>query len=125
MTNIEPECKSVMRGEMIPRSGIAPSWGLHVLGWLTPWTLIQVFENAGCTHPTANAHGDQTIPTLTTFEFADDGRGKFGAGAAQRMSESNGTTVRIDLLRIEPGFLDHCQRLRSKSFVQFDDVNLG
>src|SRR5258708_39278233 len=85
---------------------------------------LKVFENACSAHAAAHAHGDETVVGVTALEFADDGRRQLRASAAERMPERNCPPVRIDLLRIQPRFFDHCERLRGEGFVQLDHVDV-
>src|SRR5579863_4951736 len=86
--------------------------------------LIQVFENSRRAHPTAHAHCDHAITSVATPEFADNRRRQLRPGAAERMSESDRSAVRIHFLRIQPGFLDYSQRLRRERFVQLDHIDV-
>src|ERR1700693_76959 len=81
-------------------------------------------EDSGGAHATADAHGDQAVAGVAALEFADDGRSKFCAGAAERMAESDGAAVDVDARGIETSGFDDAQSLRGEGFVELDDVNL-
>ncbi len=52
------------------------------------------------------------------------GGGANGAGGAQRVTEGNGAAHRVDLGRVQPQRVHHRQRLRGKSLVQLDPVDV-
>jgi hypothetical protein len=56
----------------------------------------EVLEDAGSAHAAADAHGDHAVAGVAALEFANDGSGQFGAGAAEGVAEGDGATVGID-----------------------------
>ena len=50
-----------------------------------PWWL-EVLEDSGCSHASADAHCDHSVAGVATFEFADYGRGELGSSTSQRMA---------------------------------------
>src|SRR5712671_2178990 len=85
---------------------------------------LKVLENPGSAHPPAHAHRHQAITRVTTLEFTNYSRGQLGSGTSKRMSQSNRAAVGVHAFRIESGLLNHRQRLRRKSLVQLDDVDV-
>ncbi len=81
-------------------------------------------ENSGGAHAAADAHGHHTVARLAALEFAQDRGRELGAGAAERMAESDGAAIGIDARGIEAGQLNHGKRLRGEGFVQLDHVDL-
>lgn len=68
-------------------------------------SLRKAFEDAGGAHPAANAHGHHAVAPLvngSALQFADDGCGEFRARAAERMAQSDRSSVGINLRWIEP-----------------------
>ena len=63
--------------------------------------LVHVFEDPSRTHASADAHGHHAVAGPPALEFTDDRGCEFRAGAAQRMSQCDGTAVGIDLLGIQ------------------------
>ena len=82
------------------------------------------FENSRRALAAADAHGDHAVARVAPLHFAEDGRGQFRAGAAERMAQRDGAAVDVDDFRIESGGADHGQRLRRESFVEFDDADV-
>ena len=87
--------------------------------------LLQILENTGRAHASADAHGDHAVAGLAAPQFADDARGELGAGASQRMTEGDRSAVRVNECRVEAAFLDDGQRLRGEGFVQLDDADVA
>src|ERR1019366_1489448 len=75
-------------------------------------------------HPSANAHGNHAVARVAALQLAQNRRRKLCAGAPERMPESDRASVGIHARRIEPGLLDHCERLHGERFVKFDHVDL-
>src|SRR5271154_4662509 len=71
--------------------------------------VLQTFQNSSGSHATADAHGYHAIARIAPLQFAQNGRRKFGAGTAQRMTKRYGASVWIDPRRIKPRLLDHRQ----------------
>src|SRR5690349_12308906 len=89
-----------------------------------PESSIQVFENAGGTHASADAHRYQPILRIAALQLANDTGRELGAGTAQRMSKGDGSAVRIHLHRIQLTRFDDGKRLCGESLVQLDDIDL-
>src|SRR5580704_381081 len=82
--------------------------------------MSQAFEDACGAHAAADAHGDHAVACVATLQFADERGGELGAGAAEGMSESDGSAVGVYPPRIQVGLLNYREGLSGESFVQFD-----
>src|SRR5260370_16450164 len=51
--------------------------------------VLEALEDAGGAHAPADAHGDHAVAGVAALEFADDGRGKFCAGAAAGVADGD------------------------------------
>ncbi len=97
-------------------SFFANNYGVHAS--------IQPLKNPRRAHSAAHAHRHHAVANLSTPHLAQQCRGEFRSGAAQRMPQRNGASVHVHPLRIEPQFANDRQRLRSKRLVQFDQPDL-
>src|SRR6267378_228924 len=83
-------------------------------------SVLEALEDAGGAHAAADAHGDHAVAGVAALEFADDGGGKFCAGAAEGVAQGDGASVGIDAAGVEAGLLDDGQGLRGEGFVELD-----
>src|SRR5258708_29741413 len=72
----------------------------------------------------ADAHGHQRVASAGALKLVHRLDGEDASCRADRMSERDRTTVRIDLRRIEAQLLVDAERLRGEGLVGFDDVDL-
>src|SRR5215217_5832493 len=61
----------------------------------------QALEESRSPHPTAHAHGDETISCAAALHFVEDCRRELCAGAAERVSERNGAAVDVHTLGVD------------------------
>ena len=59
---------------------------------------VEPFEDAGCAHSAADAHGDETKPLVLAYQLVQHLHRQLSAGAAQRVAECNGAAVDVDRL---------------------------
>ena len=71
-----------------------------------------------------DAHGCETVAAAALFHFMDQGRQHARAAAAERMAESDGATVDVELVHVDAELASTGEHLRGKRFIQFDQVDL-
>src|SRR5690606_2490846 len=72
----------------------------------------------------ANAERGETLLRVAALHLVDQRRQNASTGCADRMTDGNGATVHVDLIRIPANTLVHRARLCSESLVGFDDVEV-
>src|SRR5690606_2021623 len=58
-------------------------------------------EHAGCSHAAADAHGNDPVLSAPARHFVQHLHRQFGAGAAERVAEGNGSAVDVDFVQIQ------------------------
>ena len=71
--------------------------------------MSQPLEDSRGAHASSNAHGDHAVPRVAALQFANQAGRKLCSGAAQRMTERDGSAVWIYARRIEICLLNHGQ----------------
>ncbi len=71
--------------------------------------MSQALEDSCGAHATSDAHGDHAVPRIAALQFTNQAGGQFCSGAAQRMTERDGSAIGINARRIKIGLLNHGQ----------------
>ena len=76
--------------------------------------------------PHADAHGAKRVAAAASGELISGRGGEPRPRCAKRVAERDGSAIRIDarIVIADPECSRHGQRLRSKRFIQFDDIYL-
>lgn len=80
--------------------------------------------NGSHSHASANAHGRDTNLLLASLKLIEKRRDLAGAGAAERVTESNSTTLGVNLLLGNAKLVGAPQALAGESLVDLEDVNI-
>src|SRR5882757_10369502 len=79
-------------------------------------------------HAAADAHGDQAVALVAAVQFVDDRADEHGAGGAQRVTQSDGAAVDVDLLldlrRGQAHVLAEAQDDRGERLVHLEQVDV-
>src|SRR5467141_3064818 len=74
----------------------------------------------------ADAHGAKRVPAADRLKLIYRGSSEARPGCAERMADSDRSTVRIDVGGVvrKPEIARHGKRLRGERFVELDDFHL-
>src|SRR5215203_2908030 len=86
--------------------------------------VLEVLEDAGRTHPAADAHGDHAIARSPAPHLTHELDRELRPRRPHRVAERYGTAVDVGLLEVKPDLPDHRQRLRRERLVELDQVYL-
>src|SRR5690606_7701355 len=86
--------------------------------------LAQTFDNRDVRLSAAFAHGLQAIFRAACFQSIQQRSHQLRARCTQRVTQSNRAAVHVELATVCTDMLEPCQRNRSKSFVDFIEVNI-
>ena len=75
-------------------------------------------------HAGTDAHGDYSVLALGPLEFGEEGGDLPGSGAAEGVSEGDGSSLRVHLLLVDAQLLHTVGGLTGKGLVDFPDVHL-
>src|SRR5882672_9189956 len=92
------------------------------------WILIMsggIFDGKCHAHATAYAKGRESAPRIALQHFVEQRDSDARAGAADGMAERERASVDIEFRAIEMQFAVAGQHLRGKSFVEFDEIEVG
>src|SRR5690606_4637722 len=81
------------------------------------------FDRQCHTLAAANTQRGQPFMGVAAEHFVQKGHEDAATRRADRMTDRNGATVYVDLLRVPAELLTHRQRLRGESLVGFDQVD--
>lgn len=87
-------------------------------------TNLLAFPDSSHTHTAANAHGGASNSLVLTLKFREESGNLAGTSAAERMAQSDGTTLGVDLLDGDVQLLNSVDSLGGESFIQLKDVNI-
>ena len=82
------------------------------------------FEDAGCAHACANAHGNNTELLVCALELAHESADHTAASHTEWVTKGNCTTLRVKLLGRHAQFLYAVGGLGSESLVDLENINL-
>ena len=85
---------------------------------------VHSLKNSSGSHASAYAHRYHAVLGFAARHLAEEGCGEFGSGAAERMAESDGSSVDVQLGWVDAEDFDDGERLRGEGFVEFDHVDL-
>src|SRR5687768_6321880 len=88
------------------------------------WESSHAFEDCGDTLAAPNAHGYQRVFAADALQLVERFHGYQCSGCPDRMSEPDGTAVRIGFLGVELQVARNGHRLHRERFVGFDDVHV-
>src|ERR1051326_127751 len=86
--------------------------------------LLYPLDNGGVGHAATFAHGLHSVATAAALKFVHQRCHQSSAAGAERMTESNSTTVDVDLSEISFCFALPGQHHAGKSFIDFDAVHV-
>src|SRR5256884_72090 len=116
----------------ITATGCGPaalSHGRHarrrVLTELTRLLALEVFDDGRDSLPYADAHGGETIAGLAADQLVDQGGDQARPTCAQRMTQGDGTAIRVDARRVEIEGAHARRELRREGVVQGHTVESG
>src|SRR5258706_16218670 len=75
------------------------------------------FEEPGCPHSRADAHGHHAVSSTFTLESVQEGRRADGAGRAEGVAEGDGAALGVHFRGVETEVADDGKRLRGEGFV--------
>lgn len=85
---------------------------------------LLALKDSSHTHTSTNAHAGNTQLLALALEFRQQGSDLASTSAAQRMAESNGTTLGVDLFVGDTKLVDRVDGLGSESLVDFENVDI-
>lgn len=80
------------------------------------------YKNRGCTHTSTNTHGSQS--NLPLLQQRQDSGILSSTSTTQRMTQSNGTSVDVQLIRGNVACLSRVQTLSSESLIDLEHINV-
>lgn len=85
---------------------------------------LLALKDSSHTHTSTNAHGGDTDLLTLALELGEEGSDLAGTGAAERVTEGDGTTLGVDLLDGGTDLLDGVDGLGGEGLVDLKDVNI-
>src|SRR5688572_10602616 len=119
-----PGARSSMR-KLPPRAATTGVLVSVAIGMSPRTASREALEDAGRAHAAAHAHGDEPVAAIAAAKLGEDLGRELGAGAAERVPESDRAAVHVHPLRIEAQRLDDGEGLGGEGLVQLDEVDLG
>mmetsp|Transcript_49677 Transcript_49677/g.124897 ORF Transcript_49677/g.124897 Transcript_49677/m.124897 type:complete len:411 (+) Transcript_49677:103-1335(+) len=90
----------------------------------TALSLLLAFDECGCAHARADAHGHHAVPPACALQLRQQRCDLARARAAQRVAKCNGASLGVDFLWINAELPHAVHRLGCKRLVDFKDVNV-
>src|SRR5215469_6400305 len=88
-------------------------------------SLVHSFKQSGRALASADAHGHYAIACFAARHLVGDSSYHAGTGHAERMANGDGSSVRIQLLRVQAEAITTVHHLHRKSFIQLPDINVA
>src|SRR3954453_12881941 len=82
-------------------------------------------EHASHTHTGTDAHTDNANLLATALHLRQQSSQLAGTSSTERVTDSNGTTVGVNLSLVDAELANTVESLRSESLVDLPDANLG